>query len=73
MLLERMETRNIPMVAHPMEQCMYCWYLLNTNQNYPEHWSSTCCSEHSTWIHTQLAHRRRMRARAGGQETRQGA
>src|SRR6266568_6039726 len=49
-VLARMATPSIPLVAHPIEQCCYCWPTVHQSQPYPENWSSTCCTEHSTWL-----------------------
>ena len=50
-----MAPTRIPPVMTPVEACAWCWPLLNPGLPYPEQWSSTCCSEHSTWILAQHA------------------
>lgn len=62
--MPRMETSRILSVAYPVEQCIYCWYLLNQETPYPEQWSSTCCQAHCSWLLEQLATRREARANA---------
>lgn len=59
MVLAPLPPAQIPAVALPIEECMYCWYVLHPQQSYPEAWSSTCCLGHRTWIETQLLARRR--------------
>jgi hypothetical protein len=59
-----MPTQHIPQVERPQEQCMYCWYLLNPLQPYPEAGSSTCCLPHSAWLINLSAQRRARRAAA---------
>jgi hypothetical protein len=44
-----MLTINIPHVAHPQQECAWCWYTVH-NESFPETVSSTICSGHMAWM-----------------------
>jgi len=42
--------RQIPAVTPVVRDCAWCWYALNPDVAYPEHWSSTVCTSHKQWV-----------------------
>jgi hypothetical protein len=68
-VLAAMPVQSILVVAQPVEQCCYCWYVLHPQQSYPEAQSSTICEPHSVWILASLSERRQRRAAAADGRT----
>ncbi len=64
MFVAPMPVQDISQVAQPQEDCAWCWQILHPSQPYPEAWSSTCCTSHSTWLINLSAERRARRAAA---------
>jgi hypothetical protein len=56
-----MPQAHIPIVAHPVAHCAWCWSTLHPTLSYPASWSSTCCLEHRAWVLAQYARSRASR------------
>jgi hypothetical protein len=55
---------SIPVVAHTVQHCAWCWYASHPALSFPESWSSTCCPEHRVWVLGQLAKTKAFRQQA---------
>jgi hypothetical protein len=55
----------IPVVAVPLERCVYCWYTCYPTLPFPSSWSSTCCRGHRAWVLAQSTSNARLSKRAG--------